>query len=309
LLFPPHVYWLAGGHDSAGAGGLGNYGFKSFRTTEAIQLISEIGYDSVEFTMMPGWPTEPVKVSAAERREIRRQVAGLGLAVPSLLDGITLIGTAVQHQDNLERIRRNAQFGHDVNPGGKPPVVQTHLAGKDEDWEKLKPQVVERLLDWAEVGRKMQTVVCIKGHNLNLMDTAARARWVMEQVKSPWLRIIYDYSHFQASGDQLGDSLNLLLPYTEVISLKDGRPKASGRGYERLLPGEGTIDYADYYRHLLKAGFSGHTVVEVSSQIHSRPGYEAIPTARRCYAYLAPVMAKTGVQRPVRHGVKLGDKP
>jgi sugar phosphate isomerase/epimerase len=275
--------------------GLGNYGFKSFKTTETVSLIAGMGYDSIEFTMMPGWDTEPVKMAAAQRKEIRKQVAGYGLAVPCLLDGINLMG---EHQANLERIRRNAQFGQDVNPAGPAPIVQTHLGGKDTEWEQLKDKVVDRLRDWAKVGQEMQTVVYIKGHNLNLMDNAARSLWVMQQVKSPWLRIIYDYSHYQASGDELGKSLDLLLPYIGVISIKDGKPNANGRGYERLLPGEGNIDYQDYYHRLLKGGYAGHTVVEISSQIHSRPGYESIPTAKKCYAYMARVMEQAGVRRP-----------
>jgi inosose dehydratase len=289
--------------------GLGNYGFKKFKTTESIKLIADMGYDSIEFTMMPGWDTEPTKMGAGERREIRKQVAGIGLSVPSLLDGIPVLGDARQHQANLDRIRRNAQFGHDVNPAGKPPVVQTHLGGKDEDWEKLKLTVVEHLHDWAKVGREMGTVVCIKGHNLNLMDTAARSRWVMEQVNSPWLRIIYDYSHYQASGDELGHSLDLLLPYTAVISVKDGKPAAKGRGYERLLPGEGTIDYLDYYHRLLSAGYAGDTVVEISAQIQAHPDYDPMATARKCYAYMAPVMKKAGVKRRERRPIAVGETP
>src|SRR5262249_52725743 len=145
----------------------------------------------------------------------------------------------------------------------------------------------ERLRDWEKVGRQMETVICIKGHNLNLMDTSARSLWVMEQIKSPWLRIIYDYSHYQASGDGLGQSLDRLLSYTTVISVKDGKPAASGRGYERLLPGEGTIDYIEYYHRLMKGGYNGHTVVEVSGQIQSRPDYDAVAAAKKSYAFMA----------------------
>ena len=69
-------------------------------------------------------------------------------------------------------------------------------------------------------------------------------------------------------------------------------------GYERLLPGDGTIDYVDYYRRLMKFGWTGHTVVEISAQIHSRPGYDPVAAATHSYARIAPVMAKVGVQRP-----------
>src|SRR5437879_2870226 len=92
--------------------GLGNYGLKMYATDEAIKFIASVGYDSVELCLMPGWPTEPVKVSPEERRKIRAVVAGLRLPMPCMLETIPILG---DHKANLERIRRDAQFGHDVN--------------------------------------------------------------------------------------------------------------------------------------------------------------------------------------------------
>ena len=280
--------------------GLGNYGLKGLTTAEALELIAGIGYDSVEFTLMPGYITEAINVPPAQRREIRLMVSGLGLAVPSLLEGIFFAGDGKQHKTNLERIRRDAQFGHDVSPGGPAPVVQTHLGDKDKDWDGLKNQIVGQLHDWGEVGREMKTVVAIKGHNLNLMDTAERRRWVMQKMTAPWLKLLCDYSHYEASGEYLGKTMDLLLPYTAIISIKDGKPNANGLGFERLLPGDGKVDYVDYYRRLIKFGYNGQTVVEISGQIHSRPGYDPVVTAKRCYRNVAPAMEKAGVHRPAR---------
>src|SRR5437899_337283 len=77
--------------------GLGNYGFKSYRTVDAIKFIAGVGYDSVELTMMPGWPTEPAKVSAEERKQIRSALAEYGMAFPSLLEAIPVLA---EHKDN-----------------------------------------------------------------------------------------------------------------------------------------------------------------------------------------------------------------
>jgi hydroxypyruvate isomerase len=58
--------------------------------------------------------------------------------------------------------------------------------------------MVDRLGDWANVGKEMKTVISFKGHNLNLNDTSEKSLWLVQKVNSPWLRIIYDYSHYQA---------------------------------------------------------------------------------------------------------------
>jgi sugar phosphate isomerase/epimerase len=285
--------------------GLGNYGLRMYPNDEAIKFIASVGYDCVELTLMDGYPTEVVKVSPEERRKIRRTLGETGMALPSLLEAIPILGDASEHKAHLERIRRDAQFGHDVNAGvdGVSPCIETHLGGASKDWEANKNLMVQRLHDWGEVGREMKTVICFKGHNLNLNDTSAKSLWLLQQVNSPWVRVIYDYSHYQAGGEELGKTMDTLLPYTGMISIKDGKNYTDKPGYERLLPGDGKIDYAEYYRRLMKFGYTGYTVVEISGQIHSRPGYDPQYAAKHCYANIAPIMKQVGVRRPVRHKV------
>ena len=280
--------------------GLGNYGLKTYPTTEAIRFIASVGYDSVELTMMDGYTTEASRVPPQERRNLRTLLGELGLALPSLLEQIPILGSAADHQTHLERIKRDAQFGHDVNAGvgGVRPCVQTHLGGRSADWEKQKALVVDRLGNWASTGREMEIVVAFKGHNLNLNDTAEKTLWLIQQVNSPWLRVLYDYSHYQAVDESLTRTMELLLPHTAMISIKDCRKYQDKPGFERLLPGDGTIDYTDYYSRLVKFGYAGHTVVEISGQISSSPGYDAAASARRCYSNVALKMAAAGVRRP-----------
>lgn len=276
--------------------GLGDYGLRSLKTPEAVRLIAEIGYDSIEFTLMPGWPLEPKLVPPAARRDLGKMVADAGLPVASLLEQVFITGGDAAHRASLDRLRRDAEFAHDISPAA-PPVVQTHLGGSDKDWDKLKNMIVDRLGNWARVGAETKTVICIKGHNKNLMDTAEKSQWVMRQVHGPWLKLLYDYSHYEAVGQTLPHTMDLLLPFAAMISIKDARPHATGGGFDRLLPGDGKVDYIDYYRRLLKFGYSGHTVVEISGQIHSQPGYDAVATARKCYRNVAPAMEKAGVKR------------
>ena len=288
--------------------GQGNYGMQNYPVDKAIQMIADVGYDSVELTLMPGWPTEPAKVSASERRSIRKQVGDLGLAMPSLLDTIPVLPkNSLDHKNNLERIRRGAQFGHDVNPGvgGVTPCIQTTLGSKSQDWDSQKGLAAEHLKDWSEVGKEMRMVVAFKGENLNINDTSQKTLWLLQQVNSPWLRVLYDYSHYQAGGETLPDSLNRLMPYTVMVSIKDGKNYTDKPGFERLLPGDGSIDYADYYRRLMQLHYHGHTVVEISHQISIRAGYDPVYAVKHSYANIAPIMAKVGVPRPPHKKVAL----
>ena len=45
-----------------------------------VRHLAKLGYDSMELTICPGWPTEALGLEAAERRQIKRlmQITGCG---------------------------------------------------------------------------------------------------------------------------------------------------------------------------------------------------------------------------------------
>jgi inosose dehydratase len=288
--------------------GYSTHGFKSYPADEAVKVIAGIGYDSVEISLVPGW-TEPSKCTAQERRKLRSAIRQYRLAVPNLFDRIDILGDAATHKAHLETIRVNAQFGHDINAGigGVTPCIGTRLGGNTKDFEAMKNLMADRLHEWAEVGREMHTVVAIKGHPPMIMDTSEKTLWLVQKVNSPWLRVEYDYSHFQTGGEELGKTLDLLLPYIVVIALQDNKKRAGQPGWQHTLPGDGDIDHAEYYGRLVKFGYNGHTIVWVNDSFFFNPkfdGYfndpkfDAVAVAKHCYAKLAPIMAKAGVRRP-----------
>lgn len=203
--------------------GYGTHGFKSYPAAEAIRTIAGIGYDSAQLCLGPG-SIDPVRCSVQARRELRSALDRYRLAVPCLFDRIDILGDATQHQAHLERIRADAQFGHDANAGvgGVSPCIGARLGGNTKDFEANKNLVADRLHDW-EVGRQVQTVIAVKGHPPMIVDTSEKTEWVVKKVNSPWLRVEYDYGHFQTGGEELATILDRLRPYVAVISLQDKR--------------------------------------------------------------------------------------
>lgn len=295
---------LAAARGAAGAAartigfGFGTYGMQSLDTETALRTIRQIGYDGVELALMPGWPTEPTLLDDGARRKIRALLVELKLDLPSLLESTPLLQDAPKRAAVRERLKRAAELGHALSPA-KPPVVETILGGRTAAWDQVKDRMAEELREWAEIGRSTKTVICFKPHAAHAIHSPERTLWMLKQVDSPYIRVIYDYSHFYVEGFPLASSLKQLLPYTPFIHVKDS--EGTGEKHTYLLPGEGkTADYAEYFRLLKQYGYGGYVVVEVSAMIHRKPGYEPVPTAKKCYATLAPAFEKAGVKRPRR---------
>ena len=108
---------------------------KTLTTEAALRTIASIDYDGVEPALMPGWPTDPAQMSAADRKTLRRLIGDLGLAVPAMLESLPLQGTPKSRAANLERLKRAVALGNELVPSS-PPMVDTILGGKTVDWER-----------------------------------------------------------------------------------------------------------------------------------------------------------------------------
>jgi sugar phosphate isomerase/epimerase len=275
----------------------GTYGAKSMQTSDALHAMAEIGYDGVELALMPGWPTDPASMSAADRQDLRRLVNDTGLALPAFLESLPFKGTTENRAHNLERLRLAADLGHFLSPGN-PPVVETIIGGKAEEWDAVKGRMLDELAGWAKLGEELDNVFCFKPHAAHAVDTPERAVWLMNQIRSKWLRVVYDYSHFYVAGLSLMDSLRKLLPYTSYIAIKDSA--GTEANHQFLLPGDGKTDYPTYFQLLKEFGYSGYVGVEITSMIHTKPGYQPLPTLRLCYERIAPIFKQAGLERPKR---------
>ncbi|MBY0507226.1 MAG: sugar phosphate isomerase/epimerase [Bryobacteraceae bacterium] len=254
---------------------IGNYGMPNLAVDEALAAIRRIGYDGAELCLMAGWPSEPAKLDAAARRRIRQQ----RLPICSLIENFSLLG---EQAGILERIRRASGVAHDV----RAPLLQTVLGGKPAEWEQVKQRMAENLRIWARVATEHELRIAVKSHIGSASDTPEKLIWLLDQVRSSSLTAVYDYSHFELQKLDLTQTLGTLLPRSAFITVKDGHLVDGQPRF--LLPGEGTTDYDLYFRLLKERGYRGWMLVEVSRQLQTAPGFDALAAARRSYAFLAP---------------------
>ncbi len=274
--------------------GFSLYGMKTLLTGDALRRCAQTGYDGVELALLPGWPTEPKRLTIADRRELRRQLADHGLALLGLMENLSEPAADILHRANLDRLKAAAELGQALSPAA-PPVIETVLGGKPTQWDQVKERLAERLRAWAEIGAAAQTVIAVKPHVAHALHTPAGATWLVRQVQSPWLKLAFDYSHFALRNFPMAPTIATLVPESAFIHVKDAKGQADK--FQFLLPGEGGTDYVAYFQQIQAVGYRGPVVVEVSGQLSNRPGYDPVGAARRSYAHLAPALRQAGVRR------------
>ncbi|WP_254507290.1 sugar phosphate isomerase/epimerase family protein [Anatilimnocola floriformis] len=275
--------------------GFSLYGMKTLTLSEGLVQCAEIGYRCVELPVLADWPGDSAKFSAVDQKEFRDGLAKNNLRLTALMDNLPILGDEAKHRGNLERLQAAAEISRSMSEKD-PPLVETVLGGKPTEWEAVKQQFVDRLGEWARVMQQAEVPLAIKAHIANAIQRPEQLAWVLRQVNNPWLTAAYDFSHFELQKMDCRDTIKVLAEHTRFVHVKDAQGEPGK--FQFLLPGEGTIDYAQLFQALNQSGYSGDIVVEVSGQVFSKAGYDPIAAAKKSYAALAPAMKHFGGETP-----------
>ena len=268
--------------------GFSLYGMKTVPVLEALGIVASIGYKTTELCLRRTWNTEPKLLTREDRRTIRRRIGDLGLSLPAVMESLPLVGANVRREDNVERLRAAAEVAHETSPGS-PALIETTVGGRPAAWDKIKNQMVDELGAWARTMETLKTTLAIKAHVLSAMNLPDRIVWLHDQVNSPWIRMMYDYSHFALNGQDLRESMQKVASRAAFVHVKDWKGVAADHRF--LLPGDGLLDYSEYKRILAEVGYQGAVVVEVSVHVFDELGYDPVAAAKRCWENLSPVFA------------------
>lgn len=258
--------------------GFGTYGLPNTTVNAAAKQISAAGFDSIEIAVTADRDAAPEKLNAEQRKTLRTLLADLDLELTSLQEQVKPLEDEAGYRDANERMKRAAELARDLTRTGggtgrtdQVPLVQTILGGKD--WATARALARDRLGTWKEIAEDAKVVICVKPHRGNAMSTPADAVWLLDQLgNSPWLRMVYDYSHYAFRDMPLDDTVRTALPVTGHIAVKDAVQE--GDKVVFALPGEaGSVDYPRLLKLFYDGGYRGDVSVEVSAQLWKRPGF------------------------------------
>jgi sugar phosphate isomerase/epimerase len=265
--------------------GFSTYGMPSLKTEQAIQALSEIGYDSVELCVRKGVDADSAGLAKDRRKDIAVRLSDVDLRLTSLMEHVFPLDA--QQSLALERLKLAAQVAHDLSPQ-RPPLIQTVLGGGE--FLQVRQQLRDNLGQWVELAEQHQIVIAIKPHRGGAVSKPTDALWLFEQLGKPQrLRMVYDYSHYAFRDLDLAQTVQQSLPFIAHVAVKDAAKE--GQRVRFMLPGEaGTIDFERLIQLLHRGGYRGDINCEVSSQVSKQPGYDPIQAAKICYRNLSPIV-------------------
>jgi hypothetical protein len=80
-------------------------------------------------------------------------------------------------------------------------VIESPVGGQATEWEAIKHEMAGELGVWAKTLVGLKTILAIKGFVGTAVDRPEKVMGLLYQVKSPWIRCGYDYSHYLANHD------------------------------------------------------------------------------------------------------------
>lgn len=272
------------------------WGMKDTPIDVAVGHCAALGFDGLELTVIPGWPTDAATLDASERRRLRALYDDAGIELCGLSGNVPLLLEDRAEGDASEaRFRAYLDLAAEMQHPGERLIVTTTTGGLPADWDARKHEVVERVGRLAEHALSAGVMIGIEPHVGVALHRPEQAVWLVEQIDSPGLTVHFDISHFDVQGIPMEESIAMIGPICLHTHIKDERGRAPDHAF--LIPGEGEMDYPRYLSLMRDAGYDGHIVVEISLMVQARPDYDALAAATQSYDVLSRAFAAAGIER------------
>lgn len=274
--------------------GFSAWAMSTMPVRDQISLVHGLGYQAIELVGGDTDALNPMTVTDTEVRDIRRALDDSGLELPSIACHGNLLETdpAVRAHACARVIAGMELAVRLAGPSG-PPCVVTMGFGLPEQFDTHRQQIADNFVELARAGAHLGVIVALEPHVGQALDLPDRVQWVLDAVDSPNFRLNFDNSHFEVMGCDFHAYVPQLTRYAVHTHMKDQRGIAPG--FEFLVPGEGTFDYAAYLPVIEKAGYNGAITVEISKMVQNRPDYDPAEVAARSYRTLTDAAKRGGV--------------
>lgn len=268
--------------------GYNTNGLAHHRLLDAIELLGDLGYESVAITLDAG-ALDPYQNAHALDREIGRVRSALdrrGLARVIETGARYLLNPRMKHDPTLldpdparrmirqDFLRRSIAIASELQAGcvslwsGRPPADVTGEAALDRLIDALGPVLAD--------AEQAHIPLAFEPEPGMLIDTLESFRALDERLAHPLFQLTIDLGHVHCLREGPWDQV--LPPWRERV-LNMHLEDMVENVHEHLMFGEGTMDFASLFQTLRSMGYTHGVHVELSR--HGHAGVEAAKAAAR----------------------------
>jgi sugar phosphate isomerase/epimerase len=251
--------------------------FKRATLAETLDAIRAHGISAVQFNMAcAGLPTLPERIDPALIEGIRQAMDARGLTMVAISGTYNMIHPdPAQRADGLRRLGVLMQACHGLGTpiitlcAGTRDATNMWRRHPDNDTPQAWHDLLTAMRSAAAMAEQTGVSLGIEPELSNVVDSAEKARSLLDEIGSPSLKIVMDGSNLLRAADipRMGEifqrAFDLLGKDVAVVHAKDLVIDGSA---EHGAAGTGVLDYDTYLALLKQIGFSGplilHTLEE-----------------------------------------------
>jgi len=252
--------------------GIYSHAFGRATLGDVLDAIAGHGLHAIQLNLEnAGLPTLPAEITPAAVAQIRRELDARGMTVAALAGTYNMIDPDLaKRRVGLERLAvlaaASAGLGASVISlctGTRDPsnMWRRH---PDNDGPKAWRDLVEVMAEAAQIAEANRVTLAFEPEVANVVDSAQKARRLLDEIKSPRLKVCIDGANLFHTGELsrmreiLDEAFELLGDDIALAHAKDlDHDGAAGH----LPAGHGLLDYDQYLGLLQRAGYSGAVIL------------------------------------------------
>jgi sugar phosphate isomerase/epimerase len=268
-------------------------------TLEArLDAVKACGLDCVQLNLgCCGLPAMPDAIPEDLAGRVRREAEARGIKIVSLEGTFNMSHPdAGQRRDGLARLRVMAAFGRQLGTPAIHLCTGTRDRGSmwrrhpDNDTPDAWRDMAACVREAADIARQEDRVLAFEPEVNNVVDSAKKARKLLDEIGSPHLKVTIDGANIFHAGElpRMGEILDEAFALVgKDIALAHAKDLDHDGDAGHLPAGHGKLDYERYLSLLLASGFKGPLLLHGLSEAQV-PG---------CAKFLRDTLARAAARR------------
>jgi protein FrlC len=237
----------------------------NFSVDEAIRRVARAGFDGIDI-----WGGRPhvyrQDFNAQQLAHLRQLLESTGLRVPSFMPAFFRYPYNLSSPNETVRLDSVDYMRMSIDNAAALGAELVLIVPGRSLHGQSKPDALARLIhsvrEICTYARRYSLRLAIEAVNhyvSDLVNSAAAARHVIDQVDCHRLGIVLDTGHINLGEESMETALALTGDRLYQVHVNDN----NGRRQQNLMPGDGTFDFERFFRLLTQHGYDGYLTAEL----------------------------------------------